>query len=222
MSPTEAMKRGEAVLALLRRLRRRPVVPPPPSSETQEALFARIDRPGHAAALDEEQYTSILRIRQVAWKSVLAFLTQNEDSSATRAFWIDPLRLTCFGCQLDDDDIETLAPFFGLTGPQSRSSLPHDLDRPAQPTRVGELECGARFLLPDGRPGEVDERFAADLGCVSVRLDPDSERPSRLLIVPETPVHPLADVPKRAGPRTNRRRGKLRLLSPECGPPKTE
>lgn len=213
----DAMRRGEAVLALLKRLRRRPVLPHPPGEESDAALRARIDTPNHAASLGEEQYTALLRGERVAWKSVLAFLTQDERGSETRAFWIDPLRLTCFGCLLDETDIETLAPLFGLTERLSSSSQPRDITHPAQARRVGELESGARFLLPDGRPGEVDELYAADLGCIAIRLDPDSERPSRLLVVPETPVLPLSDVPGRAAARVNRQRGKLRLLSPEPG-----
>jgi hypothetical protein len=215
----EAMRRGEAVLALLRRLRRRPVLPHPSGEESDAELRSRIDAPGQAAALTDEQYSSLLRSERVAWKSVLAFVTQEADGSATRAFWIDPLRLTCSGCLLDEADIETLAPFFGLPG---RSSARREGAPPAQVTNVGELECGTRFLLPDGRQGEVDERYAADLGCVAVRLDPDSEHPSRLLIMPETPVYPLADVPERFSARANRRRGKLRLLSLQPGETKTE
>jgi hypothetical protein len=214
MGTTASVRRGEAVLALLRRLRRRPLVPRPGTSESPEELYSRVDSPGHAAQLGEEQYTTVLRSARVAWKSVLAFITQEPDGSLTRAFWIDPLRLTCFGCLLDEEDIAALAPLFGLDHASTRP-LPAEIDVARIVRRVDAFEVGGRFLLPDGRVGEVAERYAADMGMVSVCLDPDSVSPSWLLLGPETPVYPAEEEPTRTPARAARKRGKLRLMPPD-------
>lgn len=214
MTKTKAVRRGEAVLALLRRLRRRPLVPRPPTAESPRELHARVDRPGHAALLGEDQYTLVLRSDRVAWKSVLAFITQEPDGSSTRAFWIDPLRLTCFGCLLDEQDLEALGPLFGLDRGSTRPR-PAEIDVARIVRRVDALEVGGRFLLPDGRVGEVTERYAADMGMVAVCLDPETESPTWLLLGPETPVYLAEEGPSRTPARAERKRGKLRLMPPE-------
>ena len=126
MAETDAVRRGEAFLALLRRLRERPLLPVPGAPESEAELYARVDRPGRAALLSEDQYTLILRSSRVAWRSVLAFITQEPDGSSTRTFWIDPHRLTRFGCLLSEEDIDVAGPLFGLDraqrGPISQRS----------------------------------------------------------------------------------------------------
>ena len=207
---------------MLRRLRGRPLVPVPSPSEPEAELFARVDRPGHAAVLGEDQYALILRSGRVAWKSVLAFITQEPDGSSTRAFWIDPLRRTCLGCLLDEGDIEALSPFFGPDRGPTRTP-PAEIDVGGFVRRVDVLEVGRRFFLPDGTIGEVAERFAADMGSVSIWLDPDSERPTSSLLGPATPVYPVEEEPREPSPRPARNRGKLEarpargaLIQPPC------
>lgn len=146
-----AIERGEAVLALLRRLRTRPVVPSPERPETHEELFARIDAPRQAAAMTEERYAELLSGPDVRWKSVLAFLTQDEDGAVTRAFWIDPLRLRCFGCRLVDEDLDVLAPFFGIDKPTTPAEPPegssqvfHSASRLLAAMELVRDECAGR------------------------------------------------------------------------------
>jgi hypothetical protein len=211
-----AYRRGEAALALLGRLRRRPVLRLPAEPEPPEALYARIDTPGHAAALGDDQYNAILNGDAVAWKSVLAFLTQDEAGETTRAFWIDPLRLRCFGCRLDRDDLEVLSPFFGPEPRPARGASEAgdavQIDHERLELKLGELEPGARFRLADGKLGEVAERFASDHCLVSAYLDPDCGEPTPILLGPETTVFPARDDVPRVVCRAIRRRGKLRLV----------
>src|SRR4051812_13556863 len=181
MDTRGARQRGEVVLALLRRLRRRPVIACPSDPESTEQLFRRLDAPGHAAGLDDERYATILRTGPVAWKSVLAFLTQTPDGSTTRAFWMDPLRLTSFGCRLDHEDLETLAPLFGFNTPLSVGPAAR-IDHARLELSLRELDVGARFRLQDGRLGEISERYPSDVGRIAVCIDPDSAGASRILL----------------------------------------
>lgn len=213
MAFMNAIKRGEAVLTLLRRLRRRPILPRPEGEEAEGELRARIDTPGHAAALDEEQYNSILRGDRVAWKSVLAFLTQDPDGAATRAYWIDPLRLTSYGCLLDADDLEALAPLFGLAAQISASrAVPLDQDRIE--LSLYELDIGAHFRLIDGRIGEVLERYGPIPGRITVRMEPGTEDATVVALPDCTVVRPATEEEARGSARAIRRRGRLTLARP--------
>ena len=211
MAETDAVRRGEAFLALLRRLRERPLLPVPGSPESEAELYARVDRPGHAALLSEDQYTLILRSSRVAWRSILAFITQEPDGSSTRTFWIDPHRLTRFGCLLSEEDIDVAGPLFGLDRASTRPCFA-EIDLIKIVCRLDSLEVGSRFVLPDGQAGEVTERFALDMAMVSVCLDPDSVLPFARLLAPGTPVYPIEEPEPRRSERTAAKRAKLRLV----------
>ena len=152
--------------------------------------------------------------RSVAWKSVLAFLTQDEDGSATRTFWIDPLRLTCFGCLLDDADID-LAPILRA----HRASIPIiavDLTKIVRRLDSASSKCGSGSSSRTGGPARSTSGSPRTWAA----------SPSASTPIP-TPLPGSSSfrrprcirLKNRSGPGRGRSEaGKLRLLPPGCGP----
>src|SRR3954469_22347250 len=104
--------REEAVGALLRGLRARPVIPRPAGAvaESHDRLLARIDTPGCAAVLGEDQLAALERGASLVWRGVLSFIAQADTPAALRVFWLDPFRFAILGCRLAEGEARLIMP----------------------------------------------------------------------------------------------------------------
>jgi hypothetical protein len=186
--------RQEVVAVLFHGLRSRPVVPRPAggTAEGYDRLLARIDTPGHAAVLGEDQYRALYRGAPVVWRGVLSFIARAGTPAAFRAFWLDPTRFVMLGCRLAEGEARLIMPALdgvaysaaAVTQCEPGLSSDHYREGGAQ-AMARSSRAGGASLGPATRQEQVSispprgsERTARAPECHrSVSLSPDGRLP---------------------------------------------